>query len=234
MNQQRRNPPNGYAVYEVTLTGETPLLMSSAEIDRESDIYKDMRTLATQRKRTSEQDAQLRQLEWHTRIYHDEDLGPYMPGKNIKEMLRAAATKWKLGEVVKRSLVVPDYRIPLSYSGPRDLDDLWAEGYRYTTMVRNSGIASGMVERTRPCFEEWSLTFEVAFDTEELDEEDFTKILARSEKYGLGDYRPEFGAFTATAKFVRRQQVGLAANGTKKRDPRAESAQTKHAERITA
>lgn len=230
----RREPPNGYIVHQLTLVGETPLLMSSGEVDRESDLYREYESLAGQRAKTIEQKAQLRELEWHTRIYFDEELGPYIPGKNIKEMLRSAATKWKLGESVKRSLVVPDYRIPLIYDGPRDLKGLWDAEFRYTAMVANAGASKGRVDRTRPCFDEWSLSCEVAFDTDELDEDSFVKIVQRSVKYGLGDYRPEFGAFTASTEFLRQQKAEVVANGAKKRDEKQVQAIRKMAERITA
>lgn len=230
----RREPPNGYIVYEITLMGETPLLMSSGEIDRESELYREYRALSKTRAKTLEQEAQLRELEWHTRIYFDEELGPYLPGKNIKELLRSAATKQKLGESVRRSLVIPDYRIPLIYEGPRDLAGLWKGGFRYTTMVANAGAGAGRVERTRPCFDSWSLQFEVAFDTDELDEDAFLRIVKRSEKYGLGDYRPEFGAFMSATEFLREQKVDVQANGAKPRDKKAQTAVKKMHERITA
>lgn len=230
----RREPPNGYIVHQLTIVGETPLLMSSGEVDRESSLYREYRALSKQRAKTIEQEAQLRELEWHTRIYFDEEIGPYIPGKNIKEMLRSAATKWKLGESVKRSLVVPDYRIPLIYEGPRDLKGLWDEEFRYTAMVANAGAGAGRVERTRPCFDNWSLEFEVAFDTDELDEDSFVQIVQRSQKYGLGDYRPEFGAFTASTEFIRQQKSEVQANGAKKRDAKQALAVKKMVERITA
>ena len=230
----RREPPNGYIVHMLTLIGETPLLMSSGEVDRESELYREYRTLSKAARKTIEQEAQLRELEWHTRIYFDEELGPYLPGKNIKELLRSAATKWKLGESVRRSLVVPDYRIPLIYEGPRDLKGLWEEGFRYTAMVSNAGANAGRVERTRPCFDEWSLQCEIAFDTDELDEDSFMRIVQRSQKYGLGDYRPEFGAFVSSSEFLRQQKANVQANGAKKRDAKAAFAAKKMAERITA
>lgn len=230
----RRDPPNGYLVYSVSFTGETPLLMSSGEVDRESELFREYRALSKTRAKTVEQEAQLRELEWHTRIYFDEEIGPYIPGKNLKELLRSAATKQKLGESVRRSLVIPDYRVPLVYDGPKDLKGLWDAGFRYTAMVSNSGAGAGRVERTRPCFDHWSLVFEVAFDTDELDEDAFVRIVKRAEKYGLGDYRPEFGAFVSSAMFVREQKAQVQANGAKKRDAKAVSAVKKMTERITA
>lgn len=232
MELLRREPPNGYIVYKVSFVGETPLLMSSGEVDRESDLYREYRALSKARAKTIEQEAQLRELEWHTRIYFDETIGPYIPGKNLKELLRSAATKQKLGESVRRSLVIPDYRVPLIYDGPRDLQGLWDAGYRYTAMVANAGAGAGRVERTRPCFDTWAVEFEVAFDTDELDEDAFLRIVKRTEKYGLGDYRPEFGAFLSTTEFLRQQKSSVQANGAKKRDGKAEAAVRKMAERI--
>lgn len=230
----RREPPNGYLVYLLRLDGETPLLMSSGESDRESELYREYRALSKARAKTLEQEAKLRELEWHTRIYFDEEIGPYVPGKNVKELLRSAATKERLGESVRRSLVIPDYRIPLIYEGPRDIAALWKEGFRYTTMVANAGAGAGRVERTRPCFDTWAIECEIAFDTDELDADQVVRIVKRSEKYGLGDYRPEFGAFSASVEFIREQKAQLSANGAKPRDKKVETAVKKHHERVTA
>jgi hypothetical protein len=220
----RRTIPTGYLVYEVTLAGLTPLLMSSGEVDRDSDTYLAFEQLAAARKKTREQKAQLRELEWNVRLYHDEKLGPYIPGKNVKELLREAATKFRQGENVRRSLVIPEYRIPLQYEGPRDAKGLWKAGFRYTAMVSNAGAGSGRVDRTRPCFDQWTLVFEAAFDSEEIDKEMFESIVARTVKYGLGDYRPEFGSFEVAAKFVRVANDELRVDGTKQRDKKAEAA----------
>jgi hypothetical protein len=226
----RRAIPTGYLVYQITLDGITPLLMSSGEVDRESDLYLAYEQLAASRKKTREQKAQLRELEWYTRIYYDDKLGPFIPGRNVKELLRSAATKWKDGENVKRGLIIPDYRIPLLYDGPRDAKELWKAGFRYTTLVANAGAGSGRVERTRPCFDDWKLIFEVAFDSEELDKDHFESIVARTEKYGLGDYKPEFGAFSASLEFIRVENGELRVSGHKAHDEKvvkANSARTK-------
>lgn len=230
----RRVIPTGYHVCLLRLDGESPLLMSSGEADREGDTYRAYRDLSKARSKTVEQEARLRELEWYTRLYFDAELGPYVPGKNIKELLRSAATKWKLGEAVKRSLVVPEYRIPLIYDGPRTAEELWSEGFRYTTMVANAGAGSGRVERTRPCFERWSVEAEIAYDPEELDSHAVENIVARSEKYGLGDYRPEFGAFTASLSIVDGKRGDARADAKKPRDQQREKANTTHATRIMA
>jgi hypothetical protein len=228
----RRAIPTGYLVYQITLDGISPLLMSSGEVDRDSDLYLAYEQLASVKKKTREQKAQLRELEWYTRLYCDEKIGPFIPGKNVKELLRSAATKFRDGENVKRGLVIPEYRIPLLYDGPRDPKELWKAGFRYTAMVANAGAGSGRVDRTRPCFDQWALSFEVAFDQEELDKDHFETIVKRTEKYGLGDYRPEFGAFNATLEFIRIENGEMRVNGHKERDERVEKANTTRAKKV--
>lgn len=225
----RRVIPVGYRVHELHLKGVTPLLMSSGEADRESDTYVAYRTLSKKRGKTVEDESRLRELEWYTRLYFDDEVGCYIPGKNIKELLRSAATKWRKGEDVKRSLIVPEYRLPLVYDGPKEPAKLWDAGFAYVAMVANAGAGSGRVERCRPCFEKWEIKTEIAVDPEDLSDHELDTFVERSQKYGLGDYRPDFGAFEASLKFLREQRPDTKADATKKRDKRVEKANTDRA-----
>ena len=191
----RKVVPAGYHTATLTLTGTSALLMNSGEVDRESDQYRAFVQLSQKSKKSLDDEARLREMEWALRLYLDEEVGPFIPGKNVKEMLRSAATKWRRGEDVKRSLIVVQHRIPLLYDGPRDQQGLWDKGYRYTAMVANAGISRGRVVRCRPCFETWALEVELAWDAEDLDYDFLQIIVERSRKFGLGDYRPEFGSF---------------------------------------
>ena len=224
--------PTGYLVYQLRFDGITPLLMSNGEVDRDSDLYVAFENLAATKKKTREQRAQLRELEWYTRLYYDDEIGPFIPSKNVKELLRSAATKTRDGENVKRGLVIPQYRLPLIYDGPRTAPELWEAGFRYTAMVRNAGAGSGSVDRTRPCFDEWALECEVAFDQEELDKNRFETAVARTEKYGLGDYRPEFGAFNVSLEFIRIEQAQMRVNGHKPVDAKNAKAAATRAKKV--
>jgi hypothetical protein len=220
----RRVVPAGYADATLHLEGTSPLLMNSGEVDRDSELYRAYFLLGQKKRKTLEDDARLREMEWELRLYLDAEIGPYIPGKNVKEMLRSAATKWRRGEDIKRSLVVVAYRIPLLYDGPRDQAGLWTAGYRYTAMVSNAGFGSGRVLRCRPMFENWSLDVDIAYDPEDIDADFLSIAVERTQKYGLGDFRPEFGSFQATLDgpaFHRNGRNGMA---TKNRDGIAEGA----------
>jgi|SRR5215831_9332879 len=193
----RRVVPAGYQQATLFLTGTAPLLMNSGEFDRDGETYRAYYLLGKKKAKSLDDDARLRELEWTLRIYLDDEAGPYVPGKNVKELLRSAATKWRKGEEIKRSLVVVDYRIPLQYDGPRTADELWAAGFKYEAMVANAGAGSGRVVRCRPMFNGWALVSEIAYDPEDLDFDFLELVVERAKKYGLGDYRPEFGSFEA-------------------------------------
>jgi hypothetical protein len=224
MSWLRRIVPLGYASATLHLTGTSPLLMSCGEVDRDSELYRAYYMLGQKRKKSLDDEARLRELEWQLRIYLDNEIGPYIPSKNIKELLRSAATKWRKGEEIKRSLVVCEYRIPLLYDGPRDQKALWDQGYRYTAMVSNAGAGSGRVVRCRPMFEEWRLEAEVAYDPEDLDEDFLHLVVERSQKYGLGDYRPEFGSFLAKLEGGTNHKPPAAGDAKKRRNSTEEGA----------
>ena len=76
-------------------------------------------------KNTDEGIEQLARLEFAGGLYHDADMGPYLPSENITGALVAAAKATRQGKTVSRALLLLDDS-PLAYEGPRDIDGLWA------------------------------------------------------------------------------------------------------------
>jgi hypothetical protein len=212
----RRVVPEGYATANLLLQGTAPLLMNSADADRDSALFRAYTLLGQKKGKSLDDEARLREMEWELRIYLDAEIGPFIPGRNVKGLLTEAAGKFRKGATVNRSLITILSRIPLDYDGPRDQAGLWKGGYRYSTMVKNAGFNGGRVIRCRPMFEQWSLNVDIAFDPEEVDFDTLGLIVERSQRYGLGDYRPEFGAFAATMSLTtstRKARRGLATKG---------------------
>lgn len=220
----RRVVPEGYATASLRLVGTAPLLMNSAEADRDSELFRAYTLLGQKKGKTLDDEARLRELEWELRIYLDDEIGPYIPGRMVKAVLCAAAGKFKKGATLGRSLITVLYRIPLEYEGPRDQQGLWDGGYRYTTMVKNAGFNAGRVMRCRPMFPEWAITADIAFDPEEVDPDTLGLIVERSQRYGIGDYRPEFGAFAATLDFTDTRRASRKPQGAKQRNGHEEDA----------
>jgi hypothetical protein len=211
----RRVVPAGYHQGAMIFDGTTPLLMKSGEYDRGGETYRAYTALGAKRGKSMDDKERLRELEWALGLYFDSELGPYIPGKNVKEMLNNAATNWRKGQDVYRSLAVLLYRIPLIYEGPRTQPELWEAGFEKTMMVANNGPAAGRVDRCRPMFAGWGLVAEIAYDPEDIDPDFLPLFAERSQRYGLGDYRPakggDFGQFIAT--WVPGEIHKAAANG---------------------
>jgi hypothetical protein len=198
LNWFRRQVPAGYQQATLVLNGASPLLVKSGEFDPDGEQYRAFEHLSMQRSKTQDEKQRLRELEWRIALYFDAEIGPYIPAKNLMELLREAATKWRKGEEVRRSLRVIDYRVPILYDGPREESTLWEAGYRKNLLVSNGGVNRGRVFRCRPMFEEWALAAEIAYDPEELDFDTLELVVARSQRFGLGDGRAiGFGAFSA-------------------------------------
>ncbi len=221
----RRVVPPGYLEATLTLEGTSPLLMNSGEVDREGEQYRAFYALGQKGKKSLDDEARLSELEWSLALYLDADIGPYIPGINVKEMLRSAATNWRKGTAIVNSLIVVEYRLPLMYDGPRDEVGLWAEGFRDMRMVANAGFNRGRVVRCRPCFDQWSVNAAMAYDPEDLDYDMLENIVNRSQKYGLGDGRKiGFGSFVATLTPGDKTKPGAITNGTKAVNARTKTA----------
>jgi hypothetical protein len=199
--ERKRVIPAAYREGTIRIEGTAPLLMHrDTLLDLAHPITREFKLLAgkSSKDRTPDDEMNLAKLEWLAGIYHDEDLGPFIPGVNVKTALAEAATRWKKGATIRRSLIVLEHKLALEFSGPRDLETLWEEGYRDVRGAVNSGYGRGRVSRCRPCFPDWALTAEAAYDPAEVGEDTVVAALEVAQMRGLGDFRPEFGTFVAT------------------------------------
>ena len=94
-----------------------------------------------------------------------------------------------------QGVYVPELEVPLTYSGPRDIDGLWKAGSFRLTMGAKVGRARVM--RTRPIFKDWSIEFDLEVDTAVLDKIWIPRIADSAGMRGLGEYRPRYGRFKA-------------------------------------
>lgn len=191
--------PNAFAEADWHLEGQSPLLMHDDKLlDITHPLARKFKELAAKRGKTIDDAMMLARIEWEAGMYHDDNIGPYMPGTNLKRAITEAATRFNKGAPLKRGLVVTDEKVPLEYDGPRDMEDLWEYGYRDMRGAVNSGRNAGRVMRCRPCFEEWGLTVHVAWDVKECDVDTLESIVVFAQIRGIGDFRPEFGTFQST------------------------------------
>lgn len=178
----------------INLTGSTPLMMHSSRLADPDDFFTRAiaKIVAKRTNMTDDDRLEKSRLQFAGGLYHDEEIGPYLPGPNLVRSLRTAAHLVKHnkgGGEIERGFILLSERAPLDYAGPRTLDDLWNGGESKFVDRRMVKIGKSTVSTTRPIFVNWGAQFEFELDPSEIDVEDFQAYAEKSGKVGVGDAR---------------------------------------------
>lgn len=152
-----------------------------------------MKSISGKRVKTDSDHEELARLEFFAGLYMGES-GPVIPAPNIDAMLLAAAKKSREGGLAQ-SGVFCEKDSPLTYSGPRTAEELWAdERFRHTAIVR---VQTARVVRTRPIFNEWTAKVVVQCEDSVVNPSRVDEWFHTAGRLiGLGDWRPKFGRFS--------------------------------------
>ena len=166
---------------QVTIAGIAPLLQHRY---RFKDELAEKTTKKTGRPDYSE--------EWKQSLYVDEKGSIYEPASHIEGALVRAAGNFQItgkGKATYRALVrsavfvAPD-AIPLGKDKPDFI-------HKARVIVNRSAV-----ERLRPAFRVWELTFTISVIDDQLSKEVLQQILEHAGRsQGIGDYRPRYGRF---------------------------------------
>ena len=190
--------PTMYSELNCTITGVSPLILHNGMLANPmSEIVQQIKTISSKRKKTLDDHRELARLEWHGSFYVNDDGHPVIPGENIEAMLIAAAKKNRRGTDFKSAMIC-DGNWKIDYKGPKSLDALWKdENFRHQTMMT---VQRARILRTRPMFRQWSLTFNVHYLPDIIDEADLRQAMdIAGSIIGLGDSRPRFGRFNVSS-----------------------------------
>lgn len=186
-------------MYQLTLTGTKTLLMKNIQMgDPDNKWVREIAKLnALKSKITEDQRAERSYYQWAGSLYFNDEFGPVLPGANVFRSIQQAAALTRQGKDVERALVMHTYEAPLEYSGPRDMESMWAGGFGPHVDRRMGVINRAPVVVVRPAFPTWSATFEFDLDEDILSINDFEYL---AEKAGrlihVGDYRRFFGSYS--------------------------------------
>ena len=147
-------------------------------------------------------------LDWEAGFYFNSEGAVCIPGQNIEACIADAGKKTKQGKNIKQAVRVEANYIPLDFpdkkirrtENPKSQDDLPCKSleplftkYLDRRMVK---IKKATNVRTRPRFDKWSLTVDISFDEEVINERTLKEIIKTAGKSsGLGDYRERYGKF---------------------------------------
>lgn len=187
---------------QIDITGTSPLLMHSDRgVDPEHPLSKALALLTkkTASKRTTEENQEMRRLEWLQGIYTDGRQVVY-PTANVARCLKEAGKVTKQGTQITRGLSLDGIEVPLGYqrNGHHTVEDLFSDPAFVDR--RSVGVSQKRVMRTRPRFYPWSIQvagelFDDVMDLGDLDR--IAQLAGRA--IGLGDNRVNgFGRFTVT------------------------------------
>jgi hypothetical protein len=170
--------------YEVHWTGIQPLVIHNIRLANPLDPYvKALKAITGKRKKTEDDHAELMRLEWEGGLYHDDDLGPYVPASYPVATLRASAALTKHKASLQRGMMVTAVdggdRVPIEYEGPRDIKRMWADQETFLDF-RAVRVGQARTFRARPRFPDWAVTFRVVLDPEVIDADVFESINERA------------------------------------------------------
>jgi len=154
----------------------------------------ELKKLNGKRNKTDADYEQIARIEFAAGLYMSES-GPVLPFANIESMMILAAKKTKEGPTAK-SAVFCLQDASLVYEGPRDVEGLWKDDrFRFSRIVR---VGTARVARMRPIFLEWSAFVTLRVEIEQVNPERVNAWMQTAGDWiGLGDWRPQYGRFSA-------------------------------------
>lgn len=179
----------------IRIKGTKPLIVhDNSRLANPLDVItKAIKVLTSKTPKTEADLLEISRLEWIGGLYYNDELGPIMPARCLKAMLRSAAKKQKLGKIIQESVFITE-DVPLLYEGPRDITEMWKSS-RFTLTVPCK-VNGSLVMRTRPIFKEWAIEFTVEFEETQINPEVLKNILVTAGlRTALCDWRPEHGRF---------------------------------------
>ena len=188
----------------LTGTGTRPLLVHNVRLASPLNAYaKRLKALNSKRVKTDEDRLEIARVEWEGSLYHDPELGPYVPGPNLFASLIGGARLLKAGKKIERGVSVNDLYMPLLYRGPRDIEGMWGGGESEFVDLRTVVVQRAKVDRCRPVFRDWSFEAEILLDPSIIELDEFVQVCQNAGQFeGIGDYRRMYGRFDARVERI--------------------------------
>jgi hypothetical protein len=179
----------------VVWTGVSPLIVHNGQTaDPLNKFSKAIKEISSKRKKSDADYGEMARIEYTAALYLHPEKGVVMPADNILATIIGGAKLSKLGKQFASSLFIPESDIKLVYKGPTTPETLFANPN--FIFVRPVKVGTSKVMRTRPIFREWSLEFELEFDSEVLNQREVAEAMdAAGLRVGLCEWRPRYGRF---------------------------------------
>lgn len=180
---------------QVTWKGVSPLIMHSCQcVNPLHSISREMKKYTSKRKKTEEDLLKIADLEWEAGAYWEEGVGLYIPGENIEATLVNGGKANKKGSDIQKYVDVVDLIVPLNYGENLTKEELIKNFHYRDTRIMT--VQRAKIVRTRPRFNKWEITFNLAYNEEKIDLDTIMDAMTYAGNYvGLCDSRPKYGKF---------------------------------------
>lgn len=188
----------------VSIKGTSPLLMHNPRmVDPDFELKRKIAELTAKRKKTDEDLKNIEMLEWYGGLYEVDGV-VVQPASKVRKCLINTARMSKMGKAVERAVSFSELYVPLSYDGPKGIDEIYADKRFHSRL--SVGLAGKRVMRVRPQFFPWALTVTGLFvEDAGLNFDELERLVEMAGIVeGIGDNRVNgYGRFTATVKGVK-------------------------------
>jgi hypothetical protein len=185
----------------ISFKGTAPLLLHNVRLaDPLNEWAKELKALSSKRAKTEEDHMAMARVEFLGGLYIRDD-GPYLPSTMLHRVIQDGAKLSKNGKNIERGLIVLD-DASLVYKGPRKAEAMFKD--KSFVDRRVVSVGQQKVVRTRPCFHDWAVEFEVEVIEDLLDLDILKRVIDDAGRCtGVGDYRPRFGRFQAKVEVLK-------------------------------
>lgn len=183
----------------MTCTGTRPLLMHNIQLASAFNPYcKTLKALNGKRNKTEEDRLAIARVEFDGGLYHDPEIGPYIPQEWLFSNVIAGAKLDKNGQKVIGGVVFTDFMFPLLYKGPRTMDGLWGtDGDSEFVDFRTVRVSTSKIDRCRPIFRQWAFDATAEIDPTVIELDEFQLAVSKAGEFkGIGDYRQLYGRYS--------------------------------------
>lgn len=180
-------------------SGGSPLLMHNERLaDPLDDFARALKEISGKRGKTDADLIEMGRREFLGGLYTNGN-GPCIPAWNIIRCLQGGAARHRRGKDVLRGCFPLLQEVDVLYEGPRDPDALWKLRESFS-LRKGVGVGQKKVMRTRPIFSEWAAELPIEIDPEIFNLDAIATVWRDAGRFeGLGDMRPVYGRFVATA-----------------------------------
>lgn len=177
------------------IVGLQPMLLHNGQLANPLNPFsKAIKAVTSKRKKSDEDFEEVSRLEFLGGLYYDDEIGVFIPAVNIDASIRDGAKILKRGKDIQRGSQVIGDKWKLGYEGPKKAEDLQRD-QRFVD-IRGVGVNTSRVQRTRPIFNSWHLSFVVSYDEGVFNADDYKSCVEVTGRLtGMCDGRPRWGKF---------------------------------------